>query len=915
MSRAGVIMLSRGSFAALMAAFLLLVSGLSPALHGSPAISHPSQQSDITDSKSGTPLPQEGRAVERPDHDGPYKTGTMVELFTGSTKNYAINLKLYYPAQAAGDNATADTSGAPYPVILQMPYAGGDETAFDFIDARIVSWGFICVCVGQNQSDLQSGNSKDVNEIIDRLGTDNLTPAHHLLGMVNAGAIGISGHSRGGAFSVIDGWAVARIRAVQAMAPALDQSDVDAMAPTFSKPYQAQVGRLDSWFHDVSLYSYRSFKAPKDCLDLAGVGHGGPFQWDLAISFFFRHLLGLTAYDTFLYGDSALNDTADKDYFLNFTLPDGRFFPPSISVQADDPAPVEDQTVHFNVTYDGYLPLGNPRGTFKWDFLSDGSATESGPYDMNASHSYSHAGTVLPSVWYELGGLELGTNRTLVLTVSDQPPVASAGGNRTAAEDEALHFSADARDTPSDNFTLRFFWDFGDGAVSPFNLSHNASHSYDQSGRYTVNLTVEDDEGARARDALTVTVRNLPPSTVVPGNITARMDDELLLAGEGDDTPSDVPLLQYRWDFGDGGSSDWGEWPSASHTYTRAGDFTAVFFVMDDDGAASNATTTVHVSDIPPTVAITAPAGGAAFPKDEQVEFGGSGGDTPSDTGTLEYGWDFGDGNSSGWAPSGHASHTYTRGGNYTAFLTVRDREGAEAGSEVILRVVNQPPTVRIISPAGGTFDEDQGVPFTAAGDDTVSDVGLLNYTWEINGARLYGQAVEASFTTEGSHDLTVTVTDPEGASSSSTGTVVISDPPPVLAASLGPLDIYVNSSVNFSATADDTPSDRPTLDVLWDFGDNSSFEGLSGSHEYTRAGAYTARVTATDDEGARTVRTFAVRVGELPRPPSGGGGNGTAQRTPLLSGPPAYVLGGALVIVLVAGLAMIWRGRRQDAR
>jgi PKD repeat protein len=698
------------------------------------------------------------------------------------------------------------------------------------------------------------------------------------------------------------------------MAPALGQGDVDSMAPTFSKPYQVQVGRGDSWFHDVSLYSYQSFRAPKACLDIAGVGHGGPFQWDLAISFFFRHLLNLTAYDTFLYGESAMNDTADTRYFLNFTLPDGMFFPPNITVRADELSPREDQTVHFAVTYDGFLPLGHPRGTFRWDFLSDGTEVEDGPNETEASHSFRRAGTVRPSVWYVLGGLELGTNTTLLLTVSNPPPKVSAGGNLTASEDEPVLFRADASDTPSDNGTLVFSWDFGDGTVSPFRPSGNATHAYARSGEYTVKLSVRDDEGAMADDPLAVTVRNLAPSAAAGSDITANMDTEVLLTGAGNDTPSDVLLLQFRWDFGDGGSSDWSAWPSASHTYTREGNFTAVFFVTDDDGAAANAATAVRISDVPPSVVLTAPGEGATFPKDEEVDFGGSGGDTPSDAGSLEYSWDFGDLNGTGWGRSAHATHTYTRGGNYTAVLTVRDREGANAMAAVDFTVVNQPPTVRLSAPSGGTVVEDQSVRFSAEGEDTPSDIGALNYTWLIDGAILHGQTVEAAFTTEGSHALTVTVTDPEGAVASAFGTILVTNPAPELAARFGPSDISVNSSVNFSATATDTSSDQPTLNVSWDFGDGSTSREPSGSHLYSGAGTFAVRVTAQDDEGASSTRTFTVRVSERPGPPPhDGGGNGTAQRAPLLAGPLAYGLGSALIIVLVAGMAMMWRGRRQD--
>ncbi len=222
----------RGLVAAL-AVVLLLSSGLAPVLPAG------ARAASGNDGESGAPQ----RAVERPDNDGPYVNGTATERFRGSTKLYSITLKFYYPATSAGTDTPPDNAGAPYPTIIMMPYAGGDETAYDFIAPRLVSWGFVVVCAGQNQADQNSGDVSDMNDLLDQLERDNTTSGHRLCGMVDRGAFGISGHSRGGAYSVADGCDVPRLRAVQAMAPALSNASVDAMAARFSKPYQVQVGR------------------------------------------------------------------------------------------------------------------------------------------------------------------------------------------------------------------------------------------------------------------------------------------------------------------------------------------------------------------------------------------------------------------------------------------------------------------------------------------------------------------------------------------------------------------------------------------------------------------------------------------------------------------------------------------------
>jgi PKD repeat protein len=897
---------SRKALLCLFPVAFLIAAGLAPALASDAPAGPAGPSLPLNDIKSGAPA--EGRAVERPDHDGPYVNGTIIERFRASTKLYSINLKIFYPAVSAGTDTPPDASGAPYPAVLMMPYAGGDETAYDFAAPRLVSWGFVIVCVGQNQADQNSGNTTDLEDILDQLGRDNATAGHRLQGMVNLGACGITGHSRGGAYSIFHGWPVARLRVIEALAPALSDSSVDAVASLPAKPFQVQVGRLDTSFWAVSLHAYKDFRAPKHALDLAGTGHGGPFLWDLSISFFLRHLLGLTGYDRFLSGGPAVDDAADEKYFLNFTLENGSFFPPDITVAADALSPDEDSQVGFTLAWEGFLPLGHPRSNFTWDFTSDGAVDLRGPYLTASNASFTRAGPTSVTARFVLGGLSLDTKNTLRLEVRNPPPAVVAGGDLSAAEDEALELSAFGSDTPSDQPVLSYSWDFGDGTVAK---AASATHAWKQAGNYTARVTVRDDEGAASEAAVAVTVRNLPPTASAAADIAADMDAEVQFLGAGSDTPSDRTALRYRWDFGDGLSSGWSIEPAASHAYTAAGRFTAVLIVEDEDGASDRAALNVTVRNLPPSCNATAPRPGATVQKDEPAELDGAGADTPSDRPHLQYSWDFGDGSSSAWGPSPKAEHTYKRGGNFTAVLSVRDRAGEAARSSVRFYVFNQPPAVKALSPAGGAFEEDSPVQFSAEGWDTASDSASLEYVWLVDGKDLPGRTVEASFTTEGPHAFAVTVTDREGASATASGTVFIANPAPRLSASVVPGSLQLYGSVRFSASAEDTASDAGALSFSWDFGDGGLSSEASGTHVYRRAGTFTVRASVRDDEGARDTETFSVRVDEPAVTPPPGGGDGPAP-APSLSSAAAAAVAGALVLASASAAALLWRRRRR---
>src|SRR6185312_4173697 len=83
----------------------------------------------------------------------------------------------------------------------------------------------------------------------------------------------------------------------------------------------------------------------------------------------------------------------------------------------------------------------------------------------------------------------------------------------------------------------------------------------------------------------------------------------------------------------------------------------------------------------PPKVsAVATPATGTA---PVTVAFDGTATDEEGDT-PLTYAWDFGDGTT---ADTLDASHTYKTAGNFTATLTVTDKRGAKAYTNVPVKV------------------------------------------------------------------------------------------------------------------------------------------------------------------------------------------------------------------------------------
>src|SRR3990172_3277617 len=319
--------------------------------------------------------------------------------------------------------------------------------------------------------------------------------------------------------------------------------------------------------------------------------------------------------------------------------------------------------------------------------------------------------------WYDLD--------TVDVTVRNDVPVARAGADRTAAEDEIVGFDgSSSSDTGDDAPRLTYAWEFGDGSTAN---GVRAGHAFARAGSYPVALTAYDDQGMYARDYVLVDVANVPPVAVARGPDTAWEDEALTFDGtSSNDTPSDAARLRYGWEFGDGSR---GAGAVVTHAYARQGTYVVTLTVTDDNGAQSYDSTRVTVVNLPPT----ASAGpDVVVSEGKPGMFDGSGSeDTPSDEPSLRYEWI----RSPAVAPNPYppippwgATHTWFDDGAHDVVLRVTDGDGAESLDLVSVTVSNVPPRATITGFwwfADGILVE--GRVFDPGADD-------LTFVWEQGG-------------------------------------------------------------------------------------------------------------------------------------------------------------------------------------
>jgi glucose/arabinose dehydrogenase/PKD repeat protein len=113
-------------------------------------------------------------------------------------------------------------------------------------------------------------------------------------------------------------------------------------------------------------------------------------------------------------------------------------------------------------------------------------------------------------------GVQVASARMGGSSLTQQPPVANAGGPYAGVSGDAVAFDGGGSSDP-DGAIVTYAWAFGDGGSG---TGPNPSHAYASAGSYIATLTVTDSDGLTATSSRTVTVSNPPtPVAVVWTNL------------------------------------------------------------------------------------------------------------------------------------------------------------------------------------------------------------------------------------------------------------------------------------------------------------------------------------------------------------------------------------------------------------
>ena len=269
-------------------------------------------------------------------------------------------------------------------------------------------------------------------------------------------------------------------------------------------------------------------------------------------------------------------------------------------------------------------------------------------------------------------------------------------------------------------------------------------------------------------------------------------------------TDSDGTIASWHWEFGDDSTSN-GQ--NLQHKYASDGTYQVNLTVTDNDGATNTISKQVNVNNIPPIADFTyLPSNPIAS---TVIEFTDNSADT--DGNIASWYWDFGDSSSS---TKQNPTHIYSNHGTYQVSLTVTDNDGATNTTTSTITVTRRSSysggPSNIAPTANFTYSPSNPTTSTIIefiDNSTDPDGDIVSWLWDFrDGTTTTGESPTYIYSNKGTYDVTLIVTDNEGATDTKTVNVTVS------VAVSGLIDLYIDSSdISFS---NETPLINETVTV-----------------------------------------------------------------------------------------------------
>ncbi len=356
------------------------------------------------------------------------------------------------------------------------------------------------------------------------------------------------------------------------------------------------------------------------------------------------------------------------------------------------------------------------------------------------------------------------------------------------------------------------------GAVSySWNLSNNTfstlanpAVTYTTGGFFNVSVTVSYANGTTQTITKNAYIEVFTPPTAAFTAAPLAMCAGTEVTFTSQSTQGSGPITGWQWDFGDGTTN---ATQAPKHTYGQAGNFAITLVVTDVNGCTNLLQKPTYLLINPSPLADFTANNTLSCTTPFNVNFL-----TLSPVPATAHFWSFGNG---GTAITSNPSTTYNAIGSYTVTHIVSDPVGgcADTVTKVNYIQVGSPNIAFQVSKSTACVGEAIAFSCGAAPGSAVS--------WNFGNGTSNQCSVVRNYTTPGTYNVTITITDPSGCTYTASQPIVIHPLPTVSFTVSDTLLCEAPHVVTFTSTG------SAGTTYAWNFGDGTTGTGPANTHTY----------------------------------------------------------------------------------
>lgn len=461
--------------------------------------------------------------------------------------------------------------------------------------------------------------------------------------------------------------------------------------------------------------------------------------------------------------------------------------------------------------------------TYEWDFDNGSTSTSSNPQTK-----YSGSGTY--DVMLTVTSLEgCSDDVTTSVDVFSKPAINFAAN--TVCDGFATSFTNGSTDP--DATGLNFLWRFGDG-----DTSHRISpaHVYPGTGTYSATLVVYTGNGCEDSASIPVNIWPNPKASYRVSNV-CEVDSASFI------NTSNVSSGTFStlWKFGDLSTSTL---ENVRHKYLVDGTYNTKVIITSDKGCQDSVGNNLLIHPMPePNFNFNNQCDG------DDVTFV----NTTVVTAGTQYGWDFGNGNST---TSESPVFRYLKPGSYNVTLTATTGNGCKETSPAKQVVIHPRVSSRF---AFNDVCDNDSVRFI---NGSLLSAGIATYEWKFGDGSpsVFSRGAKHLYDTFGVYTVTMIANSDQGCTDSVQQLVE------VFATPIAQHAIASGCEKEFSSFLNNTV--LPTgfrVNYQWDFGDGFTSNLKSPKHQYSTIGNYVSELIAVTNDGCSDTSRQSHNIWPVP--------------------------------------------------